>query len=278
MGNVRGPRRTHHGAGLGVLALLLAAFVGLLAAVPAAHGATATAPLTGGISGSARVGSGLNATYLVNAHGGPAEAPNGTQVGIYSYKASLAATDRTGAAILPATGVLVNGAISLILKAPKVVESLTIYVLVTSKLSDANVSQNFSYTVQIVQPYVLTASLIVGSTASATPFFLTVSLDGQPVGGISVPALSPGASFPLSFSYVPSDLSPGWHTFSLSLAQQHGLVTFAGGSEQFSSSFYVAGEPPNYSVWYFAGLSAFVGAIFIWSTRVGARRRGRPKK
>ena len=95
---------------------------------------------------------------------------------------------------------------------------------------------------------------------------------------MSVAALSPGASFPLSFSYVPPYLAPGWHTFSLSLAQEHGLVTFSGGSDQFTSSFYVAGEPTNKKIWYFAGATALVGAIFIWRKWVGARRRGRPKK
>jgi len=271
-------RRTVAPSGLLGVALLLAAIVTLVAALPPVHAATATAPLTGAINGPSRVGSGLNASYLVTAQGGPAEAPNGTQVGIYSYRASIAATDPTGAAILPATGVLVNGSVPLTLKAPKAIESVTIYVLVKSELSGTNVSQNLSFTVQIVQPYTVAASLIVGSTASSTPFFLTVDLDGQPVGSIAVPALSPGTSFPLSFSYVPPDLAPGWHTFTLSLAQQHGLVAFAGGADEFSSSFYVAGEPPNYTIWYFAGATAFVGAIFIWSTRVGARRRGRPKK
>ena len=69
-----------------------------------------------------------------------------------------------------------------------------------------------------------------------------------------------------------------WHTFSISLASQHGLVTFPGGAQQYSQSFYVTGPPPDYTVWYVAGIGAFLGAVFIWSTRVAARRRGRAKK
>ena len=260
-----------------ILLLLACSAAATLSVLPIVVADTAS-PLSGGITGPSTVGTGLNATYQVTAHGGPAEAPNGTQIGVYSYKASLTATNTTGAAILPTQGVLVNGTVSLTLKAPKAVESLTLYVLVTSTLDQKNVSQNFSYTVSVVQPYVVTANLLVGGGASVSPFGLTVSLDGAPVGEIRVPGLSAGATYPVSFSYVPGSLPAGWHTFSLSLAQEHGLVAFAGGADVYTTSFYVAGPPASNTIWYLTGASAFLGAIFIWSTRVAARRRGRTKK
>lgn len=264
----------------GPTVVLLVLVLSLLAVVPSGRAAAATTPLTGTITGAATVGEGLNATYHVTATGGPALAANGTQVGIYDYKASLAGPNisAAGAAILPSTGVLINQAINLTLKAPKATELITLYVLVTSTLNNTNTSQNLSYAINVVQPYVLTANLVVVGPSSVAPFGLSVMLDGAPVGTVPVPGLSPGASYPVSFSYVPTGLSPGWHTFSISLAGEHGLVAFSGGTDVYSTTFYVAGPPPNYSLWYATGAVAFVGVVFIWSTRVGARRRGRPKK
>lgn len=266
------------------LPLAAVAFVLLLVAgastVPSVAAAPTTTPLTGSILGPGTVGTALNATYLVKASGGPALASNGTQTGIYSYKASLAGPNITlaQAAILPSTGVLTGGQVNLTLKAPKVIELITIYVLVTSSQGSANVSQNFSYSVNIVQPFVLSANLVVGHTSAVAPFELTILLDGAPVGAVHVPGLSAASSYPVSFSYVPLGLGAGWHTFSISLAAEHGLVAFSGGNQVYSVSFYVTGPPTNNTLWYVTGAAAFVGVFFIWSTRVSARRRGRPKK
>ncbi len=280
---VRTPRRLRARAATTALVAATALALVFLAAclqAPNVVAAPTSAPLTGSVTGAASVGTGLNSTYRVTATGGPALAANGTQIGIYSYKASLSGPNITLAqgAILPSTGVLTGGEMNLTLKAPRVAQLVTIYVLVTSSLGTTNVSQNFSYSVNIVQPYVLSANLVVGPTAAVAPFYLTVLLDGNPVGAVKVPGLSAASSYPVSFSYVPSNLAPGWHTFSVSLALEHGLVTFSGGSEVYSASFYVAGPPASNTLWYVTGGAALVGVIFIWSTRVGARRRGRPSK
>jgi hypothetical protein len=267
-----------------VLRLLVVAALVTIAIVPSlaplARGGTTSnnLPLSGGVTGPSDVGTGLTASYTVNAAGGPAQALNDTQVGTYSYEASISAANTTGATITPAAGVLVNFTISLTLDAPNVTEPLTIYVLVNSSYNGASVSQNFSYSVQVIEPYRLSADLVVGSSSAVSTFDITVQLDGQPVGQILVHGLSAGTSYPITFAYVPSSLSPGWHTFYLSLAQEHGLVTFAGGQQELSVSFFVGGGGPNYSYWYLAGAAAFVGVLFIWSTTVGGRRRGRPKK
>ncbi len=262
---------------------LLVALFGLLLVLtlvvpgPVAPARAAAASLSGGITGPSAIGMGLKGTYVVSASGGPAEAANGTQVGTYAYKATLTATNTSGAAVTPSTGVLVNGSISLQLIAPNVSESLTIFVLVTSSYQAANTSQNFSYTVSILEPYRVNAQLVVGAAAGIGAFELTVTLDGSPVGSVNVPTLAASATYPVTFSYVNPNLAPGWHTFSISLAQEHGLVTFAGGQETVSQSFYVPGPAPDYSFYYLLGAVAFVGVVFIWSMRVGARRR-RPKK
>ena len=259
-----------------VAVLSLALVPGLL---PRAHAdASNTIPLSGGITGPTGVGLGLQASYVVTAKGGPAEALNGTQVGTYSFTTSIQAVNTTGAKITPVSGVLTDFTVSITLIAPNVTEPLTIYVLVTSTLGSANATQNLSYSVHIVQPFKLSATLVVGSSGAVSPFGLTVLLDNQPVGSILVHGLTAGASYPISFAYVPTDLAPGWHTFLISLAQLHGLVSFAGGEQVLSVSFFITGGGPDYTAWYLTGTAVFVGAILIWSTTVGGRRRGRPKK
>jgi hypothetical protein len=224
------------------------------------------------------VGKGLHATFAVSANGGPAVAPNGTQTGIFSYKATLSGTNTTGALVTPVSGVLVNRMTNLSVTAPNVTETVTLAVLVTSSVHGTgtkNVSSNFTTTFRVVQPYHLAATLSVPGPEGSDPFSVTVTLDGTPVGSVAVPALAAGGTYPLGFDYVTGGLSPGWHTFAINLAPEHGLVVFAGGQEVFSESFYVQAPAPNLTLWFVAGAFAFVGAIFIWLMAVGARRRGR---
>lgn len=257
------------------LAVLLLAPVGPWSPVSRA-GADA---VTGQIQGASSVGVALQSTYFVTATGGPAIAANGTQVGILSYKSSFSAVNTTGIAFTPTSGVLVNGSVTLEFTAPNVTESVTLYVLVNSTLANTSTTTNLSDTIQIVQPFRFNANLQVGSSAGVAAFSLTVLLDGAPVGAIKVPSLSAGAAYPISFPYVPAGgLSAGWHTFSVSLAQEHGLVTFPGGLTAYSSSFYVAGPAPDYTIYYLTGITLVLVVIVIYSTLTGRRRPRRSKK
>src|SRR5579871_1492255 len=130
---------------LGIVVLLLV----LGASVPLGHlapiaGARADAPLVGNIAGPTAVGLALQTTYTVTATGGPAQAANGTQVGIYSFKASFSAVNTTGASFTPTSGVLVNGSVTLSFTAPNVTEPLTLFVLVNSSYNGKNISTNLS--------------------------------------------------------------------------------------------------------------------------------------
>lgn len=265
-------------AGLATIALALLALAPILGAA-SASGASNYPPLTGTLAGPTTVGQLTNTTYRMTADGGPAEAENGSIVGIYDYHAYVSATNTSGLKFGPAAeGVLVNRTINLTFSAGNVSEPVTLAVLITSTLNGTNTTQNFTLTVQVVQPYVLTTTIEASSGVSVGTFQLTVLLDGAPVGTIKVSSISASAATPISFRYVNTSLAPGWHTFSISLAAEHGLVTFAGGAESFSQSFYVAPPPTDYTPWYLAGAVAFFGAIVIWSMRVGARRAGRGKK
>jgi hypothetical protein len=264
------------------IALLLAgvAASSLLAVGPAhaaGPSASASAPLTGSITGPSVVGTGLKASYTVSAQGGPAFAPNGTQVGILSYSASVAGTNATNVNLLPSAGVLTNGTVALTLTTTNLTQSLVLTVDVTSGHNGSNVSSNFTYDVQVVVPYTVAATLVVAGSAGSEPFAVQVLLDGNPVGSVSVPSLTAHANYALTFSYVDPGLSVGWHTFTLVIGNAHGLVQFANGQSSYAQSFYVAGPPTNFTPWYLVGAAAVVGAIFIWLTLSGARRRGRKR-
>jgi hypothetical protein len=260
---------------LGV-ALLALAGAGLIGLAPPARGAVPPAdrPLTGAIVGPKIVGTALNATFAINASGGPAQAANGTVVGTYSYNATLAGPNTTSASVAPPSGILVNQRTNLSFTAPNVTQTIVLTLELTSSYKGSKNVTNLTYSIAIVVPYTLHATVQVGPMA-ITSFNLTVLLDGSPVGTVAVPTLQPNATFPVVFHYVSTRLSEGYHTFDLSLAEEHGLVTFAGGSQTFSERFYVAGPAPNYAIIVAVGVAAFVAAVFIWGIVVGGRRRGR---
>ncbi len=234
--------------------------------------------LTGHITGPTNVGVALTANYRVYATGGPAIAANGTQVGILSYTASLVGLNTTSATVSPNSGVLINGTTNISLVAPNITESVSLYVDVVSNFTGTNQTINLTYTINIVTPITLSAVLDVVGPGAVKAFALTVDLDGAAVGTVAVPSLTAGQTYPVNYSYVNPGLSSGWHTFTISLTEEHGLVVFQGGSESFSKSFYVTGSSNDYDDWYLAGGIAFVLAVFIWVTRVGARRRPKAKK
>jgi hypothetical protein len=261
-----------------VLALL--AVVALLA-IPAGlvsdvRGATYPT-LTGQVTGPTTIGTSLNYTYRVTATGGPAFGFNGTQVGILSFSTTVVGVNTTGVQFLPTAGVFVNGSTNLTLETSNLTQTLTLNIEIKSGYGTDNVSTNLTYVVTVIQPYTITATIVVDSSIGTQPFSLTVLLDGTPVGTVRIPSLTSHSTYLISFRYVNPSLPAGSHTFSISLAQEHGLVVFAGGQTTYSSTFYVTSPPGNYTFYYVLGASAFVVVIFIWLTSVGARRRGRKR-
>ncbi|HYA11124.1 MAG TPA: hypothetical protein VEH10_05600, partial [Thermoplasmata archaeon] len=143
-----------------------------------------------------------------------------------------------------------------------------------SSLLKTNSTTNLSKTFRLVTPYTVRATLVAGPNAAILPFNVTVRLDGTVVGAVPVPKLAPNATFSLVYRYPTVGLSSGYHTFTLSVANEHGLVTFANGTTVQSMTFYVAPAAPNNTIWYVVGVIAFFGVLFIYATRVAARRRG----
>ncbi len=254
-----------------VLALVLSALV--LGAGGMARASDYPA-VTGTITGPAVVGESLTADYVVNGTGGPAEAANGTLVGNITFNATLSGNNVSTALIQPPTGVLINGSEILRFTAPCLVEVVTLRVELTSSYAGTNVSANITTQIRVVAPYVLAGTLYSGTT-TVNAFNMTVTLDGVAVGQVSIPTLSAETSHAFSFDYVTASLAPGWHTLSVSLAEEHGFVTFTGGVQQYSVRFYIAGAPPDESLDIGVGIAAFALAVFIWGTVVGARRQGR---
>ena len=151
----RGRRRGAWTA-LGLLLLLTLVVVGL---PTPAHAATSYPTIVGTITGPSIVGRALQANYIVNGSGGPAQAANGTQVGNITFNATLSGTNVTTASISPPTGILVNGGVLLRFTAPNITEVVTLQVELTSSYAGANVSMNFTSKIHVVAPYVLGGTL-----------------------------------------------------------------------------------------------------------------------
>jgi hypothetical protein len=253
--------------------------VGAVAPVARAAGASGgTTSVTGSLTGPTLVSTSSTTKYQIFGFGGPAVATNGTVVGNITFYATLVASNLTGVTLLPSSSTFTsNQSKSLALTTSNTSQTLTVDVMVSSVYQTKNQSTNFTYTIHIEQPYVVSA-MIVASSTWVIAFTLLVTLDGAVVGNVSVPALQPNGTYQVTFDYPTLGLSPGDHTFAISLAQEHGLVTFANGQTQYSQTVYVTGPAPDYTLWYVAGIVAFFGAIFIFLTRVAARRRGAARR
>jgi predicted DNA-binding ribbon-helix-helix protein len=266
---------------LGVLLLTtLVSFsvAGAASVHPSGARSAATSPVTGNLTGPTLLATGATGRYEVNGTGGPAFLPNGTKVGNLTFYASVSATNLTGVSISPASAALVGAPFRTNLVVGATAEVVTIRVLIASVYQHQNQSINLSYAVVVVVPYVVTATIVDSSSATVLSFPVQVTLDGAPVGVVTVPTLTAGQTFNLSYTYTTVGLSPGEHTFSISLATEHGLVVFASGATVYSTSFYVQGPAPSYTLWYLAGAVAFFGVLFIFVTRVAARRRSALRK
>jgi hypothetical protein len=264
-------------AGL-VVFLLAAGLVALPVGAPGAR-AAASAPVTGSIVGKSVLGFDTSSSYTINGTGGPAVAANGTIVGNLSFYVSVVGVNTTGVSVAPSTGKVLTGIPGTVdLTVSNVSEVLTLNVLLASTLNASNASTNFSIQVAIVQPYVLSTTIYNLSNATVASFVVLVDLDGAPVGNVSVPTMTPKSTYHFEFKYAVTGLSTGSHTFAVYLTTVHGLVRFANGTTVYTVTFTIPGPAPNYTLWYVAGVAAFLGALFIFGAFVGARRRGTSKK
>jgi len=263
-----------------VLALaLVGAGLALLPAVPGARAAASpSSPVTGTLTGPSAAPTSGSATFSVRATGGPAYV-GGVQLANLSWYANVTAPNTSGLQVVPSQGTLHGSAPgAFTLTTSNLTQTVTIKVQVTSIYGGESASLNLSDSVPVVTPYLVVANIVVGPSANLLGFSVAIDLDGTLVGTVSVPALSENQTYTLTYRYATAGFSTGWHTFTMSLANEHGLVTFAGGSTDFTQQFYIPGPPPNYAIWYVAGTVAFFGALFILATRVAARRRGAARR
>lgn len=260
-----------------VVATLLAGFVPLLGfGTVAASVVPAASPkplnITGNLSGPSLVATSSNGTFYLNASN-----KSGTPSLSINWTASLSSVNSTGSSVKPVNGTITASTvlpIKLVVTTGTIAESMTLTVKLSPEASTSNQSMNLSKTFSLVTPYMLRATLVAGPDSGVLPFNVTVALDGTVVGAVTVPKLAANATYDLVYRYPSAGLPSGYHTFTLSLQDEHGLVTFANGATVQSTTFYVAPAAPNNTVWYVAGVVAFFGALFIYATRVGARRRG----
>jgi hypothetical protein len=260
--------------------VLAGALVVLPGLAPSARAATTpTKPVTGNLTGPTLLAWKAAGSYVLRGTGGPAVLPNGTIVGNLTYWASVSGINTSGVSITPDSSGIVNGGNNtLTLATNNVSQTLTITIEIASVLNATNVSTNFTYNVVIVQPYTVSTTMVnIGST-TVLGFPVQVLLDGNVVGVVSVPSILAHQTYQFTYNYATLGLSPGTHTFSISLLNEHGLVRFANGSTVYSQSFYIPSPPPSYTLWYAVGIVAFLGALLIFGARVGARRRSPTRK
>lgn len=267
----RAPRRRQFAV---VIALLFVVGSLGLASVPTSQAATpAYPPLTGTVIGPSLLGVNGSSLYRLNATGGPAFALNGTQIGILNFTVSVLAGNSTGVSVLPNVGALSHGSYNVSLSVGPAAQTVVLQVEYSSMYRHENVSINVTYAVQVVHPYILTGLLQAGNTTVA-PFQIQVSLDGALLAPLSVPTLTPHQEYNFTYRAVVAGLSPGDHTFVLTLPTQHGQVHFAGGALTYAYTFSIPGPAPDYTLYYVLGSVALVGVILIFLILVGARRRG----
>jgi hypothetical protein len=269
-----------HAAVFGLLLLLVApTFLFAVSALAPPARAAATEHVTGSITGPSIVSTGSTDVFQVLGWGGPAVAFNATVTGHLKYYSSLSGSNLSGVAFTPASGnITTNRSVAVDLVVANATETLTINVMVSSTNDTLNQSTNFSTTVHVVQPYVVSAKIVNSSSTTVIGFAVLVTLDGSVIGQVNVSGLLSGGTFQVTYRYPTLGLSSGEHTFGLSLAQAHGLVTFSNGQTQYTETVYVTGPAPDYTFWYVAGIVAFFGAIFIFASRVAARRRGATRR
>jgi hypothetical protein len=247
---------------------------GTLAASPAA-----SSPIGGNLSGPGLVASSDNTTFFLNATGGPAFLA-GTQEGPINWTATLTGVNVTGVAVSPSSGSITSSThqpvtMRVTTNALPQTMTLTVKVVSTSAANASiNATANFTRTFRVVVPYVLRATLVAGPSAIVLPFNVTVALDGNVVGAVAVPRIAANATYALVYRYPTTGLGSGYHTFTLAIGNPHGLVTFGNGATVMATTFYVAPSPANDTIWYVVGFVAFFGVLFIYATRVAARRRG----
>ena len=266
--------------GLAVLIFLVGSSVVAIPQLPVAAAAS-YAPVQGNITGPQYVAVGSSNTFYINGSGGPAQAISGGLVlGNISWKVSVSGPNVTGVSVSPNAS---NQSLSpgnpghTKLKVGNITETLTLTVEITSVQGSLKASTNVTYTVHVVVPYSLHATLLAGPQ-KVGPFTIAVALDGRWVANVSIPTIAANHTYNLTYNYASGGLPAGNHTFTISLANERGLVTFRGGALQYSQTFYVAGPTPNYVLWGVIGLVIFLGVLFIFATRVAARRRPPSRK
>lgn len=266
---VRGP------LGLFVVALLL---TGGLLSLSAPASATANPAFKVTISGPSILPINGTGAYIALAQGGPAEALNGSFVGNYTFTDQIVGVDTTGSFVSPVSGAFIGEQLNLTLGGLNSTGVYTLELNVTSHgPGGRNETQVFSYAFTIVIPFLIQVTVQNLNAYTLSSAVIDVSLDGNPVGVMSVPSLSPSGTTVLKYNYT-APLLPGYHTFTLTLVGAVGLLEFSNGQRTISVQFYVQGSPPSYTNDYIFGAGLTVLAILISILFFGPRRASRKKK
>ncbi len=260
--------------------LVLSASAILLPAGGANASSAASPPFNVQITGPSLLSTNVSGHFFATASGGPAELLNGTVTGNYTFTVSVVGLDTSGSFVSPVGGAFVNQEINVTVGGLNHTGTYTLEFNVTSHgfaHGLGNETQVFSTQFQVVVPYIVATTVQNINTFQVSGSTIRVSLDGAVVGSIGVPTMLPDASVAVKYNYTTLGLSPGYHTFTLTLVTSGGLLQFSNGQQTYSVSFYVQGPAPDYTVYYLTGAGATVLAIFISLLFFGPRRPRRKK-
>lgn len=257
---------------LGLLATLLP-----LAGAASPHPAASYPPVKATLTGPSVLAVSATGSYVLKASGGPAQLLDGSFVGNYTYNASLIGANTTGGSVSPASGSLTNESTTLKVTAPNNTGTYTLSVNVTSTFRGNSTSTSTGFTFTAVVPYVVSASLVNHNSYTIKGALVQVNLDGTQVAVVTLPSIQANGSYNFVYNYTTTGLSPGDHTFTLTLQGPYGLLQFSQGGNSISSSFYVTPPPVDYTLYYVTGISLVGLAIFISLLIVGGRKRKKSK-
>jgi len=256
--------------------------VALLVLLPYANAISAEGsdsnPLTAHVTGPTILSVLGKGNFTVSASGGPSQLANGTMVGNYTYNATLSGGNTSGSSITPSTGTLTNGTATFALVAPNDTGTYTLTAEVISHPTTGKPAfYNATFTLNVVIPYVLSATISNPNSFTVTGAIIQVALDGSVVGLVNLPSIAANGTYSLAYNYTTTGLSSGWHTFTISIYGIQSLLKFSNDESALSISFYINPPPVNYEDYYLLGITLALLAIFISLLVVGGRRKRKDK-
>lgn len=236
-------------------------------------------PITISLDGPTRIGLEEKHAYKVQIAGGP-EGNNTT----YSWTGTLSGKNSAEATLTPNTGgPLKSGTFYFNLTSPKNSGDLTITINAqANNVAGGNGSKSKEFTIEVVNPIILTATVknIGNATANNVPvmFFLNDDPTDSLLIYNTTVTLVPNATMDIKYNWTSYDIGPGKHTIMIQVDPNSTLVTFANGNKTMEQDiFYNVKGYDQYNVWLWGLIVALVVLVFLVWRRPNPKKKRRKK-